>query len=64
MSVWPRRADDAKATLTLNVHTDISSQKTQTQANELAISACNQFIANGDEAITLATRILGVEISR
>jgi hypothetical protein len=48
--------------LSINVHTEISQEKEQTKATELAQLACRKFLEHGKEAVAIAQELLGVEL--
>jgi len=59
----PKGADKKKVvTLSLNVHTEISQEKEQTKASELAQLACRQFIQHGKDAVLIAQDLVGIEL--
>lgn len=53
---------EGKVSLSINVHTELSKERAQLKANEMAIAACKEFKNHRDEALAIAGEILGGEI--
>lgn len=60
----PQKPENEVLTLSINVHTSIEQGMPQLQANEMAIDACNHFIAHRDEAASLARDVFGIEVNQ
>lgn len=55
--------EQERATLMLNVHTDIPRNEGQIKANQLGQDVCREWHNHRNEAIKLASQFLGVDVS-
>lgn len=56
-------AQHEKVELSINIHAELTNKATQKEASDLAQEALGKFISLRDEAVALATRLYGVELS-
>jgi hypothetical protein len=53
-----------RSELSINVHTELKDRDGQENAVRAALDACHQFIPLREEAVELASQIIGLELER